>query len=224
MPEHHTQTKQRVRQLLRHSGQVATSATLAKRGLLQAAQAMGLPWVELDCRTRVNQSDSMIRLQFIALEEEQLLQKAGDLMHAAAMTEGIAQFPQLIPPGYTWRLIGPKQRRELGAGHWPDAELLSPEINGYGKDVAVEFDAGYPTDKIRAKLSAYARNGYSQIIWMTSIQSRVTSVIQTAEKLDDAGHLPGVEVTTVWSDFWTPHDRYAERPRCRKKNLSRLHY
>ena len=40
MSEHHTQTKQRLRQLLQTGGRVATTATLTKRGLLSAANAL----------------------------------------------------------------------------------------------------------------------------------------------------------------------------------------
>lgn len=220
MPEHHTQTKQRLRELLQTGGRIATTATLAKRGLLASANALGLPRTELDCRTRVTQSDSTVRLRFLALEEELLRQPARELMHAAAMTEALAQYPQLVPSGYTWVLT----TGGTGLGHRPDAELLSSGLNSYGKDIAVEFDAGYPPKVIDAKLRAYAEQGYREIIWMTSIHGRVGSVQDRAADLEEAGRLPGIQnVTTVWTDFWTPKDRYQHRPRCRKKYLASLH-
>lgn len=220
MPEHHTQTKQRLRQLLQTGGRVATTATLAKRGLLPAASALNLPTVDLDCRTRVTQSGSTTRLTFVALEEDLLRQPARELMHAAAMTEALAQYPSLIPAGYEWRLVS----GGTGQGHRPDAELLAPGLNSYGADIAAEFDAGYPPKVIEAKLRAYAESGYSEIVWMTSIHSRVGSVMERAAALEAAGRLPGVrQVTTVWTDFWSKEDRYNGRPRCNKKNLAYLH-
>ena len=220
MSEHHTQAKQRLRQLLQTGGRVATTATLTKRGLLSAANALGLPRTELDVRTRVTQSDSTVRLMFVALEEELLHQSARELMHAAAMTEALAQYPHLIPSGYTWVLT----TGGTGQGHRPDAELLSSGLNSYGEDIAVEFDAGYPPKVIDAKLRAYAEQGYSEIIWMTSIHGRVGSVLDRAADLEEAGQLPGIRnVTTVWSDFWTADSRYQRRPRCRKKYLASLH-
>lgn len=224
MPEHHTQTKQRLRQLLQTGGRVATTATLAKRGLLASATALRLPQVQLDVRTRVTQSDSTRRLTFVALEEELLHQPSRDLMHAAAMTEALAQYPGLVPAGYEWRLVDSTERRQLGPGHRPDAELLSPDLNGYRQDIAVEFDAGYSPKTIKAKLRVYAESGYRDIIWMTSIHGRVASVQQMASSLGEMGKLDGVQrVTTVWSDFWSEADRYGHRPRCHKPNVAHVH-
>lgn len=221
MSEHHTQTKQRLRQLLQTGGRVATTATLTKRGLLSAANALGLPRTELDVRTRVTQSDSTVRLMFVALEEELLHQSARELMHAAAMTEALAQYPHLIPSGYTWHLVP----EGTGQGHRPDAELLSSGLNSYGEDIAVEFDAGYPPKVIDAKLRAYAEQGYREIIWMTSIHGRVGSVLDRAAALQQVGQLPGVrQVTTAWSDFWSAVDRYGPRPRCHKPNTAHAHF
>lgn len=219
LPEHPTQTKARLRTLLRASGGVVTLPTLHRRGLAQAAQGLGLPQIVRSVRTRINQVGSDVPLTFVALEAAHLELPPRELMHRAALTETYLRCQELSPlrdcirPDERWQLVTSQGRP---SGPLPDAEILGPQINRHGRDCAVEFDAGYDFKTIKAKLHSFTKvQGYRRVLWATSIHDRVGRMFYQVEDLD-LPHLHQFDI--IWVDFWSEEDRYKYRPRCRKVN------
>lgn len=210
MPGPHPATRKAdLRRLLRDVG-VATTVQLERRNLLEAADWLDLPRVTYTCRTRVTQ-DSAVGLTFMALEEADLDRSARDLMHQAGLAE--ARWRTALEEGEVWQPVTLRGRQRM---HLPDAEIIWPGPD-HTRDTAVEFDAGYTGERITAKLQAAAQQGYTRILWATSVHARTRSVMRRARILHHQGRLPGVQrVRTLFVDFWSEGDPYRERPRCHK--------
>lgn len=196
---------------------MATTATLARAELLTAADRLALPRVTRSVRTRGTQSGSNVDLTFVALRAESLKLPAGELMHRAALTEGLRTYPQVVEPGMKWRLVELKGRERL---HLPDAEVVSADLNDHSQDCAVEFDASYDPEKVERKLRAFAAQGYRNVIWLTSVHGKVKTVTEQARDLKARGKLADVtNMVAMWVDFWSDSDdRYdLDRRRCKTK-------
>ena len=192
--------------------QVVTVAQLDRWDLLQAAGYLRLPCLELTCRTRVTQPDSYSDLTFVALEREPLDLAPRELMHLCGLAE--ARRGRVLEPGERWRHVSLKGRSK---GNHPDAEIIQTLDRDRRSDCAVEFDAGYARDRVAVKLIAAAADGYTRILWATSIHARTRTVMTLAVQLHRAGRLPNVtRVETRFADFWSAHDPYVDRPRCHK--------
>lgn len=192
--------------------QVVTLAQLQRWGVSEVVRWQALPVVTRTCRTRVNQSDSDVDLAFVAWDAAVLDQAPRDLMHLAALAETRSR--KRLQPGEEWRHVSVAGRSR---GHLPDVEILQMLDPTRRSDWAVEFDAGYPWSRVRAKLTAAAADGYTRLCWATSVHGRVQRVMDLATRLQQEGHLPGVVmVETCWVDFWSEENRYVSRPRCHK--------
>jgi hypothetical protein len=140
-------------------------------------------------------------------------------MHRAALTETYLRCQELyalrdcIRPGERLQLVTPQGRDR---GSLPDAEILGPHINRHDRDCAVEFDAGYDFEKIKAKLQQFTnKQGYRRVLWATSIHDRVKRMFYQIEDLE----LPNLhEFDIIWVDFWSEEDRYGYRPRRHKED------
>ncbi|WP_161882798.1 hypothetical protein [Deinococcus alpinitundrae] len=215
---HPATQKAELRRMLR-TDRVLTTAQLERRGLGAAAAWLDLPRIRLTCRTRVTQSDSATDLTFVALEPAWLKQPPRELMHWAGLAE---VRPRLEA---SWARRSPRRMIHLDpAGrqrsHLPDAEALDPEG---GDDYAVEFDAGYAPTRIAKKMEAAAAAGYRVLYWATSIHARTTTVAALARDLHGRGRLEGMSgVIVTFTDFWSPHDPYSDRPRCHKATHARV--
>ncbi|PNY82745.1 hypothetical protein [Deinococcus koreensis] len=209
----HPATQRAQLQFLFREVPVVTTVQLHRLGLLRAAGSLTLPERTRDCVTRVTQQRSVTRLSFVALKASTLQRPAQVLQHLAGVAEARLQLGELAP-GERFSLIATRGRP---SGNQPDAELLLGGPSGY-QDQALEFDAGYPKLRVDEKLRAFAEQGYTGILWATSVHGRVETLFQRMRDLRAAGELPGVERCQVtFVDFWTAHrDPYGHRPRCHK--------
>ncbi|MGY2897040.1 hypothetical protein [Deinococcus sp. UYEF24] len=194
---------------------VLTTVQLERRGLIRAADWLGLPRVTYTCRTRVTQSDSGVDLTFVAEDEVWLQNSPRDLMHWAGLGEARSQLGRvrLDLSAHRWQHVdlGGRLRSSL-----PDAELLGP-AGQRNWDGAAEFDAGYSPVKVAVKLEAAAVAGYRLLIWASSIHSRTITIPEQARELHRLGLLPGLAgVIVLFVDFWSPGSPYDDRSRCHK--------
>lgn len=210
----HPAKKKAELRLLLTTCQVVTIHQLRRLGLERAAQWLQLPRATYSCRTRATQQDSTRNLEFVALEAAVLQAAPRDLMHLAGTAEA-----------YIWHRYGAGQ--ETGAHRWslvelagrsrdrlPDAEILRRP--GRGNDSAVEFDAGYLPEKAELKAQAFASQGYSHLLWATTVQGRVKSLAEEFSLLHSLGRLPNIRrVDVIWANIWEDAP-YRVRPRCRK--------
>lgn len=215
MPSIHPATQRvRLQQILRIDRTV-TTVQLGRWDLLQAAERLGLPQVIYSCRTRITQSDSTVNLTFVALDDVTLDRAPRDLMHDAGLAEARAH--HVLESGAHWRHVTLRGRARL---HLPDAEIIGPDLE-HTRDWAVEFDAGYSRKVIREKVQAMCAQGYTRLLWASSIHDRTRSVQALVRALWVAGDAPGLEIVeTRFCDFWTADcDPYRHRPR----NAKALH-
>lgn len=196
-PTPHSATlRAQVRALFR-THRVLTTAQLERRGLLRAADSLDLPRVTLEVRTQVTQPTSQRELTFVATEERWLTQASRDLLHHALLAETAERIAPLVPeaPTWNWKYLDLRDRL---SGVRPDAELWwsgQPR----DQDYAVEADAGYARERREQKLTGAATLGYRHLVWATSIQGRVASIVQEAAALAEQGQLRGLAgVTAVY--------------------------
>lgn len=217
---HPAKTKAELRRLLT-TCRVVTIHQLRRLELEQAAEWLQLPRATYSCRTRATQQESTRKLEFVALEEEVLRHAPRDLMHWAGTAEA-----------YIWHRYG--SGWETGAPQWslvelsgrsrdrlPDAEILRRP--GRRWDSVVEFDAGYAPTKARLKARAFADQGYSHLLWATTVQGRVKSLAEDFSVLYSLGKLPNIRrVDVIWANIWEDAP-YRARPRCHKAvHISRV--
>lgn len=214
MPVHPATQKATLLSMLRVD-RALTTVQLERRGLLQAADWLGLPRVTYTCRTRVTQSDSCVDLTFVSMDESWLKSSPRDLMHWAGLGEARAQLGRvkLDLPAHRWQHVDLGGRHK---SHLPDAELIGP-AGQTDRDGAVEFDAGYSPAKVALKMEAAAAAGYRLLIWATSIHRRTITVPEQAREFHRLGLLPDlVGVIVLFVDFWSAVSPYDDRPRCHK--------
>lgn len=120
---------------------VLTTVQLERRGLLKAAEWLGLPQACRTCRTRTTQSHSDTDLTFVSLHHNVLTRPARDLMHDAGLAEARHRVRKALKPEEVWQHIDIAGRQRT---HLPDAEILDPDRDRR-RDFAVEFDAGLST-------------------------------------------------------------------------------
>lgn len=214
---------------------IMTTAQVRREGLMPVRQTLRLPQVTYTVTTRTTQQTSQRTLTFVALEEATLRQYApSELGHLCGLGEGLSLLRRdenLALTGLTnehsWRLVQPEERRqgnrERGVlGCLPDAEILSPE--GYLWDWAVEMDAGYPMPRKKAKLRAFAQDGYAHIVWVTSVHGLVNRIVDVMIQMHRDGELGRVRtVTAVLGDYWSDKDPYGGERRCKTKRFIRHH-
>lgn len=194
---------------------VLTTVQLERRGLLEAADSLGLPRVTYTCRTRVTQSDSGVDLTFVAVDEVWLRSSPRDLMHWAGLGEGRSQLGRvrLDLTAHLWQHLNPKGRPR---GPLLDVELIRPG-GVTDRDGGAEFDAGYSPAKVALKMEAAAIAGYRLLIWATSTHSRTITIPEQARELHRLGLLPDVVgVIVLFVDFWSQGSPYDDRSRCHK--------
>ena len=175
---------------------VLTTAQLDRRGLLGAAEALGLPSVALSLRTLVTVPGSERQLEFVALDAVTLeLHSPEKLMELAILAETRA----------TLNRSGAEFRRITSGrgGLMPDAVLINGPV-GAGLDGAVEVDAGYAEDKVLDKAEGFAHPpavqrvdshlGFADSLWV------VTSPVR-------ARHLQEVFKTIPPAVCGAPHPR-----------------
>ncbi|MVN88757.1 hypothetical protein GO986_18625 [Deinococcus sp. HMF7620] len=208
---HPAKQKAQVRQLFAEH-RVLTTVALERRGLLQAAEWLDLPRIDLHVRTQAHQASSIKPLTFVSADERWLVQPPRDILHHALLAEGAHQLRGVIAAHeLQWQYLDLKGR----SGFWPDAQLVSPK--GREHDASVEVDTGYSPKRCDAKLVAAAAGGYRSLIWLTSVHGRVTKIHARARQLHAAGKLG--EVTKVYVGYinvHTPGSPYQPRPRLHK--------
>ncbi|MCD0155877.1 MULTISPECIES: hypothetical protein [unclassified Deinococcus] len=188
-PTPHSATlRAQVRELFRVH-RVVTSAQLERRGLLRAADSLDLPRVTLEVRTQATQPTSQRELTFVAAEERWLEdQSSRNLLHHALLAETAERLAPLVPAAPTWKYLDLGDRL---SGVRPDAELWWSD-QPRDQDYAVEADAGYGRERREQKLTGAATLGYRHLVWSTSIQGRVATIVQEAATLAEQGQLPGL--------------------------------
>lgn len=206
-------------ELRRFLGQhpVVTTMQLERWGWAQAADWLDLPRLSLDVRTQVTQPSSQVELTFVAHTEAALLDPPHVLLHSALLAEtwAVLNATQAAFPGEGFRYVSLRGR---GQGRLPDAEIQLFE-NEPGLDSAVEVDTGYPPRRCHEKLHSYALQGFSSLVWATTVHGRVTSMARQIETLQRLGQLPGVrEYLVLYVNVSRPGDPYRPRPRGHKLN------
>lgn len=171
---------------------VVTTVSLERRGLLQAAEWLDYPRLDLDVRPQAHQASSLTTMTFVARDEKWLRQAPRDVLHHAFLAEGAFRLePYLEETQMRFEYLDLKGR----SGHWPDAQLISPR--GREHDASVEVDTGYPPKRCDAKLIAAAAGGYRTIVWLTSVHGRVAKIDARVKQLQAAGELGGVKQAAV---------------------------
>lgn len=204
MRVHHAVEAARVRRWLGEAG-VLTTVQLYRAGLLTAARRLGAAETTLSCRTRVTQTGSTVDLTFVALDPARLQASAQALAHDVGLTELCLRRGELRA-GERLVRVRPQGRAR---GNLPDAELLSGDLM-HAQDTALEYDAGYPEERVKEKLLAFEEAGYVRVAWGTSVRSRVESVQRLVSGLRGRRALLNVDVETHHVDFWSAHqDPYA---------------
>lgn len=171
---------------------VVTTVSLERRGLLQAAEWLDYPRLDLDVRPQAHQASSLTTMTFVARDEEWLRQAPRDVLHHAFLAEGAFRLAKhMEATQMRFEYLDLKGR----SGVWPDAQLVSPR--GREHDASVEVDTGYPPKRCDAKLIAAAEGGFGTIVWLTSVHGRVKKIDARIKQLQAAGELGRVKQASV---------------------------
>lgn len=190
---------------------VVTDAQLARRGLGGTRLPRGVVEVTPAPGRGLPRMPGWADLSFVVREEYADLEAAA-LRHLAGVGEGYSR--ARLPGEHELRLAQPG---DFPAGPRPDAVVCSTR-EGRTYDYVIEYDAGYKAAVQREKMRAFARLGFPQIVWATSVHAQVNRIAGWAREAWLLDELPGVEgIQVLFVDFWTPSDRpYGPRPRCGK--------
>lgn len=176
---------------------VLTTAQLERRGLLAAAGWLGLPTRTYSQRVCSTQWRSEKVLTFVCRDEDIAARPPRELMHYAGVAEvRVRQRLSAAYPAHRWRHVDDRRHGEI-----PDAEAL--HLEDPRKDVAIEFDAGYSTLRVKKKVVAFDES-YAGVYWGTSCLGRVRNVhkVISGHTSKQLAHLDIAVVCYV--DFWTP--------------------
>ncbi|WP_412030478.1 hypothetical protein [Deinococcus yunweiensis] len=194
---------------------VVTEVQLARRGWTQAAAWLDLPYVTLDVRTQVTQPTSQTPVTFVSAEERSLEVPPRELLHAACLAETATRLEGLRPEWrdgeYAYVTCGGRMQ-----GVRPDAEVIV-DVASRTSDIAVEVDTGYGHGVRTRKYTAFAGQGYGEVVWATTIHGRVQAVAAEVREWHGLGHMPGIRrVTVCYVDVHRRGDPYAPRRRLHK--------
>lgn len=167
---------------------VLTTAQLDRRGLLGAAEVLGLPIVTLSLRTLVTVPSSERQLEFVALDAVTLENHSPEkLMELAILGEARAI---LNKSGARFRRITSGR-----GGLMPDAVLVNGPV-GAGLDGAVEVDTGYAEDKVLDKAEGFAHPpaiprvdshlGFAESLWVVTSLVRARNLQTLFESIPPA--------------------------------------
>lgn len=224
--QHPARKKAELRHLLM-ACRVLTLPQLERLQLAKAADWLDLPRITYTCRPRVMQSHLEVDIEFVSLEEESLLAPPQDLFHLAGTGELYLWYRHDY--GRSTRPAGPmKERWELvdlcgrTNGHLPDAEILRQDTHGRSlHDSAVEFDAGYTTKRVRAKLDEMGKLQYAHIIWGTTVQGRLPRMMDAIKDAHRKGKLPNLKgADVVYCNCWDAYPYQLSRRTHKRLGLS----
>lgn len=185
---------------------VATTAQLARQGLLATADALALPRVTLDLTLRGAGSTRPATCVSFAADAVDLTRvSARTIGHDIATTELLRR--RAAADAEIW-LPAPR----IGGGRDTIADLLlvSPTPGSLGVRAAAELDLGYPRERLSAKLAGGGQSmpaGPWGYVLGTTLLKRLPWFIERAAQIAaDRPELAWIEAW--WLDLESPTDRY----------------
>lgn len=207
----------RVRSAL-ETGQIVSSAQLARRGWLRHVERAGLAPLTSTVRTRSKQPDSLVTLDWYSLADLDPLTLPSVLVHQSCITE-LLLLDDAWRQGGVVRLVTGGLRGKA----WPDAEILWRDREQ--PDAAIEVDTGYTRSIKERKLRSYVAQGVASVVWAVTVHQQVQTWSDSVAGLVAAGQLDGLQrFRCLFTDIWSPRDPYVRRPRCHKPMWRQLEW
>lgn len=191
-------------------GGVVSAPQLARREWLPSVTRSRWARATYTVNTRSKQQHSVSTLEWYAPNGQTLNAEVAVLLHNSCLTELLLLEAVELHGAVVRPVTG-----GLKGMAWPDAEALWRDRSQL--DTAIEIDVGYDLATSRRKLISFCVQGYTSVIWGTTVHQRVRTWGDEITRMVAAGQLDQLQkLQVVFVDVWSDNDPYVNRPRCHK--------